>query len=50
MNQKEFDKIVRKNPGNCPKMDCANKVICSADYLNDLCYEKFVPNNKELEK
>ena len=43
MKENEFKKFIKKNPGKCEKMDCSNKVICSADYPNELCYEKFIP-------
>jgi len=42
--QKEFDEIVKKNTGKCPKMDCTYKVCCSSDTPNNLCYEKFIPD------
>lgn len=31
--------LIKENPGKCPKMDCVNKVVCSADYPNELCFE-----------
>lgn len=35
--------LIKENQGKCPKMDCVNKVVCSADSPNEVCYERHKP-------